>query len=364
MSENMTGGTIWSKTWKKIKSLFQILIAILFVLACFSVAYWIDPYLFKWFGWSLSGYWAFMVHSIVSMCILGIVVFIMFPIARNKMKVFSKTVEDALKGIAKGDYNVNIKMDEDFETEFGPIVASIHEMAGELGEMEKMRQEFVSNVSHEIQSPLTSIRGFAQVLQNDQLSAEERMYYLQIIETEAMRLSKLSDNLLKLTSLESEHYSLELTTYRLDQQLRNIVLACEPQWSGKQLDMDIQLENCSITADEEMLSQVWVNLINNAIKFTPESGSITITLVGRRDQVEVSVQDSGIGIAEEHISHLFERFFKVDTSRNRSKGGNGLGLSIVHKIVELHGGMISVQSKVGTGSTFVVKLPLTSDMAG
>ncbi|TQR44650.1 ATPase [Paenibacillus popilliae] len=236
-------------------------------------------------------------------------------------------------------------------------------MADSLGEMEQMRQEFISNVSHEIQSPLTSIRGFARALQSEELSEEERLNYLQIIEMETMRLSKLSENLLKLTSLESEHHPMEMKRYRLDQQLRNIALISEPQWLGKRIELDLNVDKMEITADEEMLSQVWMNLVHNAIKFTPEGGAIHIEARMSNGTVEVCITDSGIGIDEEHIPHLFERFFKADVSRNRTIAGNGLGLSIVQKIVQLHSGDIQVSSRKGEGSTFCVKLPLDPNVA-
>jgi two-component system phosphate regulon sensor histidine kinase PhoR len=135
-----------------------------------------------------------------------------------------------------------------------------------------------SNVSHEIQSPLTSISGFSRALQNEGLSTEERNHYLVIIETESKRLSKLSDNLLKLTSLESKQHPFDPKAYRLDKQLRKVVLACEPQWVEKGIEMDIDLGEVEIVADEDMMNQVWVNLIHNGIKFTPIGGTIRIEL--------------------------------------------------------------------------------------
>ncbi|MGZ9583988.1 sensor histidine kinase [Paenibacillus marinisediminis] len=347
-----------SKLWERIRIAFSILVAFGSVLLALAVAYWVTPYVLGLLDWNVTGFWAYILNGAMALIMLCIILAIMIPRALNKQNAFSQSIIDALKRISKGDFEVNIKTSKDFEGEFGTIIESIHEMAGELGQMEKMRQEFISNVSHEIQSPLTSIRGFAQALRSgEQLSAEERDHYLQIIETETMRLSKLSDNLLKLTALESEQQTLEITTYRLDQQLRNLVLACEPQWSQKQLDMELDLEKLTIAADEEMLSQVWMNLIHNAIKFTPDRGSIHIVMQGRQDQIEVRIKDTGIGIDEEHIPHIFERFFKSDTSRNRAKGGNGLGLSIVHKIIELHHGTIQVSSKRGSGTLFIIKIP-------
>ena len=184
------------------------------------------------------------------------------------------------KRISKGDYNV--KLNNHFEHAknhpYGQFVESINDMAVELNQMEQMRQEFISNVSHEIQSPLASISGFAKVLKRSELTLEERDHYLTIIETESLRLAHLSDNLLKLTSIESDYHPFEAKTYRLDQQIRKIILSCEPQWLAKSLELDVSLDEVEIFADEELMNQVWINLINNSIKFTPNGGSLAIQL--------------------------------------------------------------------------------------
>lgn len=237
------------------------------------------------------------------------------------------------------------------------LVKSINDMTDELNAMEKMRQEFVSNVSHEIQSPLTSIKGFARALQDNNLSEEKREHYLTIIETETTRLSKLSQNLLNLTLLESEEYTPERVTYRLDQQLKQIVLNSEPLWAEKEIELELNLEKVHITADQESMSQVWINLIHNSIKFTPSGGTITIQLKEYEKVVEVRIRDSGIGISEEQKQHIFERFYKADSSRNRAYGGSGLGLAIVKKVLDLHQGEIKVESEEGSGTEFIVRIP-------
>ena len=277
-------------------------------------------------------------------------------INRPKQKAVFQPIIEALRQIAKGDYNISLN------SHIGPhpyseIVDSINHMAVELNQIEQLRQEFISNISHEIQSPLTSIGGFAKVLQNDGLSKEERRHYLEIIETESMRLAKLSENLLKLTSLESEHHPFELKRYRLDKQLRRIVLACEPQWVEKAIKLDIDLEEAFTVADEELMSQVWQNLMNNSIKFTPSEGLISIHLRQSNLETVVQISDTGIGIVEEDLPHIFERFFIADKSRNRSSSGSGLGLAIVKKIVDMHNSTISVHSKLGEGTIFRVALP-------
>ncbi|ULL19557.1 two-component sensor histidine kinase [Paenibacillus sp. H1-7] len=297
---------------------------------------------------------------VVDLLLFYIVILCATP-ARKKQMQALKNMVAAIRKIARGDFNVTFTALHN-RGPWGELSQSLNHMAVELNQMEQMRQEFISNVSHEIQSPLTSISGFARALRNEQLNPEERLHYLDIIETESKRLSKLSDNLLKLTSLESNHHPYEPKPYRLDKQLRRIVLACEPQWLDKAIDMDVDLEEVTVHADEDMLSQVWVNLINNCIKFTPDKGTIGIHLQRLADSAVIRITDTGIGIAQEDLEHIFERFYKADKSRNRSgtSNGSGLGLSIVKKIVEMHHGSIQVQSRLGEGTTFTVTLPISS----
>src|SRR5262249_34226152 len=159
---------------------------------------------------------------------------------------------------------------------------------------------------------LTSIRGFAQALRNDQLSAADKSHYLSIIETESTRLSRLTDNLLRLASLEAEYAKFEPKSYGLDKQIRSLILASEPQWSEKAIDMKVALDEVTITADEDLLSQVWTNLIHNSIKFTPQGGKICVALHQNGAIVEFEIADTGIGISDEDKAHIFERFYKAD----------------------------------------------------
>ncbi|WP_025699328.1 sensor histidine kinase, partial [Paenibacillus durus] len=218
---------------------------------------------------------------------------------------------------------------------------------------------FISNVSHEIQSPLTSIRGFARALRREDLSRETREHYLDIIEAESARLSGLSDSLLKLSVLESGSFPLEAKPYRLDKQLRNILLACEPQWMGKGIEVEAELAEVTVTGAEDLLSQVWNNLLHNSIKFTPPGGKVMITarLIGT--EAEVVVSDTGAGISKEDLPRIFERFYKADKARSAGAGGSGLGLSLVKKIVDLHLGEVRAESRLGEGTEIIVTLPLS-----
>ncbi|MDR9855455.1 HAMP domain-containing sensor histidine kinase [Paenibacillus sp. VCA1] len=282
-----------------------------------------------------------------SFCILIAAIYVVKPI---------KALTAATKRLAKGDFDVELGVKR--KDELGILARSFNEMAVDLKQLEQMRQDFVSNVSHEIQSPLTSISGFAKALKDIKpIPENERIQYLDIILTESGRLSRLGDNLLKLASLDSNHHPLEYAAYHLDEQIRQAVVNCEPLWSGKKIRMELDLPLAAeITADKDQLNQVWMNLLGNSIKFTPEGGFIHIQITIRMDEYIVTLSDSGIGIAPEQLSRVFERFYKADRSRNRS-AGNGLGLAIVKKIVDLHQGSIHIQSKAGQGTNVVVHLP-------
>ena len=257
--------------------------------------------------------------------------------------------------IASGDFNVFVKTDE--HDPFNEVADNINRMAKELGSLEKMRQDFVSDVSHEIQSPLTSISGFAALLKKENLSESQITHYASIIEAESKRLSKLSGSLLRLSNLESEDCSLNVKPFQIDKQIESVLLMLEPQWSAKHITLDVFLPKIMICGDEDLLNEVLINLIHNAIKFTPENGYIGIHLSGNENEIEIKISDTGIGIAQQDQLRIFERFYKADKSRDRSLGGNGLGLSIVKKIIDMHGGKIKVESEIGRGTEFTVSLP-------
>ena len=253
---------------------------------------------------------------------------------------------DAIDQISRGNFNVLIESNPHIP--HNDIAEAFNKMARDLGSLENMRQDFISNVSHEIQSPLTSISGFAELLKA--CDEKDRLHYVEIIKSESKRLSSLSDNLLKLSKLETTE--LERREFRLDKQIQHVILTAEPQWSAKSINIDVDLEKTIYNGDEDLLAQVWINLLHNAIKFTPEGGEIQFAIDNKR----LIIRDTGVGISAEDLPHIFERFYKADKARDRSLGGNGLGLSLVKKIVELHGGNVTVESKIGKGTTFTVNL--------
>ncbi|MCK2005263.1 HAMP domain-containing histidine kinase [[Brevibacterium] frigoritolerans] len=338
---------------------FKQMLGMLFFVTFISISFSAGYYIIELLPLRLNEYVRYLATIVTSIAIMILIGHLIHAIHHNKRVNIYLEIIDALRKIANGDYNVQLDFNMDKRNEMTDIINHFNHMAKQLKQMEEMRQEFISNVSHEIQSPLTSIVGFAQALQVNKLTIEERNHYLHIIETESRRLSKLSDNLLKLTSLESEHHPFDRTDFRLDQQIRTIILACEPAWLEKELELDIALEKIPIVADQDLMSQVWTNLIHNSIKFTRHRGKITIRIQQIDDLASVTISDNGIGISETDQFHIFERFYKADLARERSKSGSGLGLSIVKRIIEMHEGTISVKSELGKGTTFTILLPIS-----
>ncbi|TWT25843.1 cell wall metabolism sensor histidine kinase WalK [Planomicrobium sp. CPCC 101110] len=263
---------------------------------------------------------------------------------------------EATKKMAHGNFDVVLPTKR--RDEIGILSASFNEMSRELQQFDQMRQEFVANVSHEIQSPLTSISGFSKALKQKQISEEKRISYLNIIEQESDRLSRLGRNLLRLSHLQHSQHQLKLTVFRLDEQLRDVIISSEPQWSVKDLALNIQLEAAVIEADADQLKQVWTNLLNNSIKFTPAHGEISIKASSGYNSISISFADSGMGIPLEERKDIFKPFYKVNRSRDAAVKGNGLGLSIVKQIVDLHHGKIHVSEGPKGGAKFTVVLPV------
>lgn len=332
----------------------------LFLIYCLSfiVAYGITISIYRFTGRPFE-LLQHLFSGILALAIIMIIWRLVFQIGGNFRKENQQSIHDqltsALARMAQGNFDV--LLDPATIGWHNELAEAINDMAQSLGTLETMRQDFISNVSHEIQSPLTSISGFATLLQKDSLPDDDRKRYAAIIKSESKRLSSLSDNLLKLSSLDNNKVPLTMQEFRLDKQLEHIALTLEPQWSAKNLILEADLQKLTVCGDEDLLSQVWMNLLHNAIKFTPEGEHISVILTYDSKRVAVKISDTGVGISSDDQIHIFERFYKVDKARDRSLGGNGLGLSLAKKIVELHDGSISVESEIGKGTTFKVSLP-------
>lgn len=264
-------------------------------------------------------------------------------------------ISDATKEIAKGNFNV--RLNEDIRvTEIQTMAHNFNLMTRELSATEMLRNDFIENVSHEFKTPLAAIEGYVTLLQRKGLSEEKRKEYTERILFNTKRLSALTGNILLLSRLENQEIEIKKESYSLDEQLREIILMYESQWSGKNLDLDIDLDPAVCCGNKDLLAQVWQNLIGNAVKFVADNGRIRVLLRQKENAIEVSVVDNGSGMTAEVMNRIYEKFYQGDTSRSSS--GNGLGLTLAKRIVDLHDGTIQVSSKVGSGTTFTVTLPI------
>jgi len=316
----------------KVAGIFQILagllVVLIFLLMCSAVGYFITNIIFKISNQNIN------ILNIAYTTAIGfiIVYIIVFPIVKKhgakevkKQNMVLDNMIQAMEKISQGDFSVFVPKEEhDHMRNFNEFAESINKVAKELGSMETLRQDFISNVSHEIGSPLTSIKGFATLLRNPDLSSEERNHYIDIIEAESTRLSKLSENFLKLASLEDSEDPLNSTEFRLDEQIENVILMLEPQWKEKEQEIELDLDVLMINADKDLLYEVWTNIIGNSIKFTDNKGIIKVSLKNEGDQIICEISDNGIGISEKDKIHIFERFYKSDKSRTRNVGADSI----------------------------------------
>ena len=264
----------------------------------------------------------------------------------------------AVQEVAKGNFDIEVTNQR--EDEIGQLTKNFNKMTRELKNFEYLRKDFATNVSHEFKTPLASIYGYAKLLQNPKLTAEESTEYTTIIMEEAKRLANLSSNMLKISNLESQEIVDKRSLFSLDEQIRKSILILEPAWSKKNIEFEIELEKVMYLGDEEMLQQVWLNLLDNAIKFTDRAGVITVTLQQKDKAIEVKVSDNGIGMSADTMKHIFEKFYQGDS--NRATEGRGLGLSLVRRILDLYNADIRVESKLHEGSTFTITLPVAAEI--
>ena len=263
----------------------------------------------------------------------------------------------ALDKVMQGDFTVRIPPVKEFagETGFNEIITAINAMTAELQGTETLRTDFIANVSHELKTPLAVMGNYATMLQQLGISEEDRMEYAKAISHSSRRLAALITNILKLNKLENQQIFPKHEEYDLSGQLCESLLQFEDAWEKKSLEIktDIQ-DDVRIKSDPELLALVWNNLISNAVKFTPEGGTIGVALNADERNVIVSVRDTGCGIDPETGKHIFEKFYQGDTSH--ATQGNGLGLALVKRVVDILQGEISVQSTPGQGSTFTVRI--------
>ena len=268
-----------------------------------------------------------------------------------------KQIMDALDQVMQGDFTVRIAHVKEFagETGFNEVINAINKMTAELEGTETLRTDFIANVSHELKTPLAVMANLSTMLQQPGLSDAERIAYAKDISHSARRLAALITNILKLNKLENQQIFPQPQEFDLGEQLCECLLGFEDAWEKKNLEIETDIQDdVRIKSDSELLCLVWNNLISNAVKFTPEGGTVGVTLKADGKKVFVSVRDTGCGMTAETGKHIFEKFYQGDTSH--ATQGNGLGLALVKRVVDILGGEIAVQSVYGQGSTFTVSI--------
>ena len=277
-----------------------------------------------------------------------------------------RSMTKAAEKMAGGDFSAKIDVQSD--DEIGILSDTFNDMAGRLEQnledlrmSEQMRREFVANVSHELRTPITSIKSYAETLaENDDIPPEMRKDFLRVIQNESTRMTKIVQDLLELSRFDSGHTKFEFERFNLEQSVRDVCAALAPSAKehGHTINLELEWQLPEIIGDSSRIEQVLMNLISNAIKYTPDGGTIDVSSGHSGDEVWVKVQDSGVGIPKEDLDRVFDRFYRVDKARSRESGGTGLGLSIAQEIVSRHGGRIELESEPGKGTTATVILKI------
>ena len=295
------------------------------------------------------------IYTLISLLLVsGITVALMsYFIGRRVLTPLVK-LSSASKEVARGNFDVTVSDSSKME-EVQSTFRNFNAMVRELKSISTLSSDFIANVSHEFKTPLSVIEGYAMLLQDDRLTAQEREDYLNKILVNTRRLNTLVGNILMLSKMETKPLPEQYTRFRLDEQLRQVVAQLEPQWSAKGISFRVRLDEVELLGWEQVLPYVWSNLISNAIKFSPSGSVIALTLLEQRECAVVTVSDRGCGMEPDVQERIFEKFYQGDTSHKAE--GNGLGLALVRQIVELSQGVVEVESQPGKGSTFRVILP-------
>lgn len=276
---------------------------------------------------------------------------VMASISKKLITPLTK-LSTAMNKVADGDFKTQIETESKMET-IQDIYTNFNLMVKELGATETLQTDFVSNVSHEIKTPITAIEGYATLLQ-DCADNETKAEYVDKILLNTKRLSELVGNILLLSKVDNKAIQAKKRTYRLDEQIRLSIVMLEPKWSEKEIEFDVDMDEIEYTGDESLMFHVWNNLIDNAIKFNPQNGFIRITLEKSDNKTVFTVEDDGCGISDEEKKHIFNKFYQSDSSHKAD--GNGLGLALVKNILNLCGGEISVTDGQNGGTRFTVIL--------
>ncbi|HWK23686.1 MAG TPA: HAMP domain-containing sensor histidine kinase [Ureibacillus sp.] len=284
--------------------------------------------------------------------ITTIIIFVAMILLARQLVQPLKQLQLATEQIAKENYDIDLNINRN--DELGQLAIQFQKMAQRLAENDQLKKDFINNVSHDFQSPLLNIQGYASVLKDGENTEEERVQYLDIIEQETKRLSALTKQLLLLSSLDQKNLPIEKKTFSLDQQLKDLLFAKRWKLDEKQMELIYELEPIEIYADQHLMEQVWDNLLSNAVRYSEVKGKIVVTCSREENAVVVKVRDYGIGIPKDELDKVKERFYRVDASR--SSQSSGLGLAIVTEIVGRHNGEFVIESELGKGTTVTVRL--------
>ena len=271
-------------------------------------------------------------------------------------------VSQAVKKVADGDFTVRIPRDKarrgrySYTNELDELSENFNKMASELNGMDYMRKDFMSNVSHEVKTPVAAITGFTEILLDGGLEEEEREEYLKLVNQESIRLSILCENMLRMSRLDHQQIVGKTDEVRIDEQIRKCIIMLSEKWSNHEMQYQLQLTPATIASDADLLMQVWINLIDNAIKYSSPNSTIRIEETCQDQELVVLIQDEGIGINPEKREKIFDKFYQCEESHK--KQGNGLGLSIVKRILELLDGSITCESSPSIGTTMSVRIPI------
>ncbi len=300
------------------------------------------------------GFSAFIPFSITSITVGTVLSMFVSRVFMSPVKI----VSEATRKISKGDFSARIPETNIIE-EVAVLGKNFNLMMNELEKLEGFRSDFGASVSHEFKTPLGKIKGYAELLRDGNLSSEEKENYIKQIIDGVDKLNALSEKMLSLARFENQEIILNKTKFDLDEQIRQAFLTFENKWDEKGIELFFEMEEVSFWGDSNLIYQIWANLFDNAIKFTPQNGRIEITLTKKKNKIYVTVFNSGEGIKEKDITHIFEKFYQVD--RSRTDRGSGLGLPLVKRIVELCGGEIYVRSELGVGTEFKIVLPVDTE---
>lgn len=302
----------------------------------------------------------FLVDALIILSIfIGISILVFFVVFLMLGKIPLKPVNqliNEMNRLSNGDFSARLHFGKILSKHktFKEIEQSFNELACELENTEMLRGDFVNNFSHEFKTPIVSISGLAKLVNKGNLTDEQKKAYLLAIEEESLRLANMATNVLNLTKVENQNILTDVKKINISEQIRTCVLLLENQWTKKNIDLSLEFDEYEIEANEELLKQVFINLLDNAIKFSPENETVSVEIADEGTVVSVNIKNGGKGIPKENQSKIFNKFYQADESH--ATKGNGIGLAIVKKIVTLHNGHIGVKSKEGE-TVFTVKLP-------